>query len=259
MKKSLGIETVELVKFLDAILNPESFSDYCPNSLQIEGKTHINKIAFAVSAQKKSIEKACEIGADALIVHHGLFWNFHGTRTITKAFAKRVIPLVKSDINLIAYHLPLDAHLEFGNAATLAKKIGLTNLAPFGDYKKMPTGVKGSFIEEVDAIELKNIISKELNHDVIHANYQDKKMVKTMGIITGGANSGWTHSLNDGLDSYLTGEMSEHDYHESRESGIHMYAGGHNATERYGIQAIMNLVCENFEVECVFIDSTNPA
>ncbi|EQC48046.1 Nif3-like dinuclear metal center hexameric protein [Bacteriovorax sp. Seq25_V] len=253
------IERSELEKFFDVILSPQQYKDYGPNGLQIEGVEHISKIAFAVSAQKKSIEKAVEMGCQCLVVHHGLFWSFHGPRTITKSFAKRIKPLVQNDINLFGYHLPLDGHIEFGNAATLAKKLGLTNLHPFGDYKGMPTGVKGVFAEPKAPEEVKEIIATAVEHSVLHSNAEDRPQIKSVGIITGGANSGWKDAYNEGLDAYLTGEMSEHDYHEARESDVHMFAAGHNATEKFGIKALMGLVEKNFEVECVFIDSSNPA
>ncbi len=253
------VERKELEKFFDVILSPQQYKDYGPNGLQIEGADHISKIAFAVSAQKKSIEKAVEIGAQCLVVHHGLFWSFHGTKPITKSFAKRVRPLIKNDINLFGYHLPLDGHIEYGNAASLGKKLGLTNLCNFGDYKGMPTGVKGVFETPKTPEELKELISKVVEHAVIHSNAEDVSEIKSLGIITGGANSGWKDASHEGLNAYLTGEMSEHDYHESRESDVHMFAAGHNATEKFGIKALMGLVEQNFEVECVFIDSSNPA
>ncbi|MFT6603219.1 MAG: putative NIF3 family GTP cyclohydrolase 1 type 2, partial [Bacteriovoracaceae bacterium] len=135
----MSIKAKALNKYLKKLLTPEEFSDYGPNGLQIEGSEEIKKIAFAVSATRHSVEKAVSEKADALIVHHGLFWKFHGTRTLTGPFAKRVLPLVKNEINLFAYHLPLDANIEVGNAATVARKIGLQDLEPFGDYKGSPT------------------------------------------------------------------------------------------------------------------------
>ncbi len=252
------VHTKELVSYLNELLSPHLYNDYCPNGLQIEGKKTINKIAFAVSAQRSSIEKAVSEKADALIVHHGLFWKFHGVRTLTGPFAKRVLPLVKHEINLIGYHLPLDAHIEYGNAAGIAKKLNLTNLQPFGDHKGMPTGVSATFSKPISATELKAQLKSILDHDVLYSN-PDKEEINSIGIITGGANGDWVHCLRDGIDAYLTGEMSEHDYHESRESGIHMFAGGHNATEKFGVLALKKLIEEKFNVECIFIDSENPA
>lgn len=254
-----SIDRSELEKFLEVILNSKSYQDYGPNGLQIEGQNQITKIAFAVSAQKESIQKAVDLKANCLIVHHGLFWNFHGTRTITGAFAKRVKPLIENGINLFGYHLPLDAHLEVGNAAGLARAIELHELTPFGDYKNMPTGVKGTFTNPISATDLKQRLEKVLSHNILHAHNEENEMIESIGIITGGANSGWKEAVREGLDAYISGEMSEHDYHEAREAGIHMFAGGHNATEKFGVQSLMDLISKSFEIECVFIDSQNPA
>lgn len=248
----------ELAKFLNNHLNIYDYQDYGPNGLQIEGSSEISKIAFAVSAQRDSIEKTVEMGANAMIVHHGLFWKFHGVRTVTGSFAKRVKPLIKNDINLFGYHLPLDAHLEDGNAAGIAKRLGLKDLAPYGDHKGMPTGLQGRFERPLSPSELKDLLKNILNHDIIHSEPNDEK-ISSMGIITGGANSDWRYCVREGLDAYLTGEMSEHDWHESREEGIHFFAGGHNATERFGVLALKDLIEEKYGIECVFIDSPNPA
>lgn len=254
----MSVERIELEKFLNTLLRPELFNDYCPNALQIEGTNTISKIVFAVSAQRASIEQAVLENADALIVHHGLFWKFHGTRAITGSFAKRVKPLIKNDINLLAYHLPLDAHIEYGNAAIIAKKLGLLELEPFGDHKGMPTGVKGKFGKPQDPKEVTKKLETILGHKVLHSDPRNNQ-INSMGIITGGANSSWPLCIPEQLDSYLTGEMSEHDWHESREEGIHMFAGGHNATEKFGVQELMKLIKDKFSVECIFLDSENPA
>ena len=253
-----SIKRSELKKFLTKLLTPYDFSDYGPNGLQIEGTNDISKIAFSVSAQLDSITKAVENNCDCMIVHHGLYWKFHGPRTLTGSYGKRVIPLVKNDINLFAYHLPLDAHLEFGNAASIAKKINMQELEPFGDYKGSPTGVKGKFHPPIKAQDLKNNLESVLSHDVIHA-CADKDEISSIGIITGGANSSWNLCIRENLDAYVTGEISEHDWHESKEEGIHMFAGGHNATEQFGIQAVKNLIEKEFGIECIFIESENPA
>jgi dinuclear metal center YbgI/SA1388 family protein len=256
----MSIETKALTKYLKKLLTPEEFSDYGPNGLQIEGASEIKKIAFAVSATKDSVAKAVEENADALIVHHGLFWKFHGTRTLTGAFAKRVVPLVKNDINLYGYHLPLDAHIEVGNAASVAKLIGLENLKPFGDYKGSPTGVKGKFSVPQDPNELKEKIAKILKHEVIHSNPTEVPKISSMGIITGGANGDWALAMRAGLDSYLTGEISEHDWHDAKESEVHFFAGGHHATEQFGIQLLMKKIREDHaSLDVFYIDSENPA
>ncbi|MCO4794901.1 MAG: Nif3-like dinuclear metal center hexameric protein [Bacteriovoracaceae bacterium] len=249
----------ELQQFFNQLLSPEEFSDYGPNGLQIEGKEKIYKVAFAVSATMDSARQAVENNADALIVHHGLFWKFHGTRALTGSFAKRVFPLVKNDINLFGYHLPLDAHETVGNAASLASLIGVEKHLPFGDYKGSPTGRKGTFDTPISAKELKIKLSKILNKDILLSSPDEDKLIKSVGIITGGANSDWYLAMKDGLDAYITGEMSEHDWHESKEAGVHMFACGHHASEKFGIQSLMKQVQETYDVECIYIDSSNPA
>ncbi len=256
----MSIETSALSAYLNELLIPGEFSDYGPNGLQIEGRQKIKKIAFAVSATKDSVQKAVEQKADALIVHHGLFWKFHGTRTLTGTFGKRVLPLVRNEINLFGYHLPLDANMVVGNAATLARKLGLSLLEPFGDYKGSPTGVKGIFTKPVKASELKAKLTEILNHEVIHSCPENAPDISTMGIITGGANGEWVQAQNQELDAYITGEISEHDWHEASEGGIHFFAGGHHATEQFGVQALMQKIKEDHSsLEVFYIDSKNPA
>ncbi|WP_127715896.1 Nif3-like dinuclear metal center hexameric protein [Halobacteriovorax sp. HLS] len=255
----MSIKSKELEKFLNSLLNIYEFSDYGPNGLQVEGTKEISKIAFSVSATKYSIAQAVQFGADALVVHHGLFWSFHGTKPIKGPFAKRVIPLIKNDINLFGYHLPLDAHMEVGNAATIAKKLDLIDLNPFGDYKGSPTGVKAKFKTPLTRAQLAKKLTDILDHEVIYSKPETEDEIKSIGIITGGANSDWYLAMKNGLDAYLTGEMSEHDWHESAESGVTMFAGGHNATEQFGVQSLMEKVQEKFDVECTFISSENPA
>ncbi len=249
----------ELEKYLKSLLNIYDFSDYCPNGLQIEGSEEISKIGFAVSATAESINKAINNGCQALIVHHGLFWHFHGTKTITKAFAKRVKPLIKNDISLFGFHLPLDASLEVGNAFEITKMIDLVDLKPFGDYKGSPTGVSGKFKSKIKATDLKEKLKNILNHDVILSTPDENALISSMGIITGGANSDWILAKRAGLDAYLTGEMSEHDWHEARESDIHFFAGGHNATEQFGIQALMKRIQKDHQIDCEYFASSNPA
>lgn len=247
-----------LEHFLNTTLSSKDFQDYGPNGLQVEGVESIKKIAFAVSATKESIGLAAQWKADALVVHHGLFWSFHGLRTLTGPFYQRVAPLIQNKINLYGYHLPLDAHPVVGNAAQLAKRLGLQEWQAFGDYKGAATGIKGVFASPMTAAELRGQCQKILGRQVLYAQGAAEK-IKSLGIITGGANGGWLEASRQGLDAYLTGEMSEHDWHDSSEAGVHMFAGGHHATEQFGIQALQELVAKNFSVETIFLDSANPA
>lgn len=253
------IARATLTAFFDALLKPASFPDYGPNGLQIEGAERIERAAFAVSATVESAERAIAGGADALVVHHGLFWTFHGARPLTGPFARRVLPLVRHGVNLYAFHLPLDAHPDVGNAATLGRALGLIEQQPFGDYQGVPTGVQGRLPDAPNASELRARLVALLGRDVWLASPDEEALVRSLGIITGGANREWKRALAAGLDAYLTGEMSEHDWHEAREAGLHMYAGGHHATERFGVQALMTRVECELGLECFFIDSDNPS
>tara|TARA_R110000868_G_scaffold118569_1_gene314412 strand:+ start:926 stop:1690 length:765 start_codon:yes stop_codon:yes gene_type:complete len=249
----------QLSDFLDDLLGPKQFQDYGPNGLQVEGSEDIKKIAFAVSATRDSIAEAIKQDAQALIVHHGLFWRFHGPKTVTGPFAKRLKPLIQNDINLFGYHLPLDAHIEYGNAAGLAKAFGMENLEPFAFEKGAYIGVKAELKTPMNGADFAKKLETVLGHNVLHACPTDAGTIQSIGIITGGANSQWSVALSDGLDAYITGEMSEHDWNEARESDIHMFAGGHHATERFGVLSLKALIEKEFEVETVFIDSENPA
>lgn len=249
-----------LLSYLNHLLAPGLFEDYAPNGLQIEGKTHLKRLAFAVSATQDSIKKAISWGADGLVVHHGIFWKHHGARTVTGAFGERIKLCVKNDLNLFAYHLPLDAHSEIGNAASLGQKLGLINVSPFALYKKQALGIKGEFPVPKEASELKLELEKVLHHPVILASHDETKTITSIGIVTGGANNEWTEALKDGLDAYLTGEISEYNWHDSIEAGIHYFAGGHHATEKFGPMALMERVKRDFpDLEVTFFDSENPA
>lgn len=255
----MAIRRDDLTAFFTELLQPGRFPDYGPNGLQIEGCESIERIAFAVSATLQSAEAAVATGAQALVVHHGLFWKFHGARPLTGPFARRVFPLVRNAVNLYGYHLPLDAHLEVGNAAALARRLGMRGWEPFGDYQGVSTGVQGQLPEPCRPAALRQRLEAVLDHPVLLASPDPEAPVRTLGIITGGANGEWRQALAAGLDAYLTGEMSEHDWHESQEAGIHMFAGGHHATEQFGIQDLMARVQATFPVECVYLPCDNPA
>lgn len=255
----MGTTRESLEQFFDSLLEPSRFKDYGPNGLQIEGRSEIRRVAFAVSATLDSTTKAVQGGADALVVHHGLFWRFHGAKPLAGPFARRVFPLVRAEVNLFAYHLPLDAHLEIGNAATLAIALEMTELAPFGDHEGLATGVQGRLSVPCTAASLQQRLAAVLAHPVLMASPDPGRTVRSVGIITGGANRDWPLARDAGLDAFVTGEISEHDWHESQEAGIHFFAGGHHATESLGIQALMARVRQQFDLECFFIPSDNPA
>ncbi len=249
-----------LLTYLNHLLSPGIFEDYAPNGLQVEGKTDLKRLAFAVSATQDSLKKAIDWGADGLVVHHGIFWKHQGARSITGAWGERIKLCIKNDLNLFAYHLPLDSHLEVGNATSLGQKLGLTNVEPFAIYKKQPLGIKGVFLTPKIAKDLKEELEQILKHPIVLASPDEKKTIKSIGIITGGANNEWVEALKDGLDAYLTGEISEYNWHDSIEAGIHYFAGGHHATEKFGPLALMRRVKKDFpNLEVTFFDSENPA
>ena len=252
------VERKELTNYLNNLLDIQRFSDYGPNGLQIEGNKQIKKVGLAVSATKASIEKAITENVDALVVHHGLFWKFHGTRTLKGPFGHRVLSLARANINLYGFHLPLDAHLEHGNAASLAKHLDVSIEGEFGDHEGAPTGVHVRFNKPIAPSELSQKLEQVLNHSVIHAPGRAEK-ISSMGIITGGANRDWIMAKKANLDAYLTGEISEHDWHEASEAGIHYFAGGHNATEQFGVLSLKEVIEEKFNLECVYFPSDNPA
>ena len=249
-----------LLSYFNTLLDSYHFDDYAPNGLQIEGKKTIKRLAFAVSATQDSLKKAIEWRADALVVHHGIFWKHQGARTITGGWGERVKLAVKHDMNLFAYHLPLDAHAEVGNAVALAKELNLVNLEPFGLYKKQPLGTKGEFTHPVTALELKISLEQILKHPIVLATPNGTANIKKVGIITGGANNEWIKAMEENLDAYVTGEISEYNWHDAIEAGVHYFAGGHHATERFGILALMERTKKDHpHLETEYFDSDNQA
>ncbi len=250
----------EFESYLTDLLHPGEFRDYGPNGLQVEGKDEIQRVAFAVSATADSVTRAVAWQADALVVHHGLFWKFHGSRPLVGAFARRVTPLVRAEVNLFGYHLPLDANLEVGNAAGIARRLALQEVVPFGDHEGMPTGVAGRFTKATPAKTLQQQLQELLQHQVLLSATDPAAGIRSLGIITGGANGAWVDAEAADLDAYLTGEMSEHDWHEAKESGVSMFAGGHNATESFGVQDLMTRIATDFDnLEVCYLASDNPA
>lgn len=254
------ISRSELTRYYDTLLCPSNFEDYAPNGLQVEGKPSVKKIAFAVSATQESVQEALKWGADALVVHHGFFWKHQGARALTGGWGKRVMDAVKAELNIFAYHLPLDAHPEVGNAVALAVALGLQECAPFGMYKRQPLGASAKLKTPMSAEDFQKHLAKVLSHEVILASHDSKARVGTVGIITGGANNEWPEALKAGLDAYVTGEISEYNWHDCKEAGIHYFAGGHHATEMFGIQALLKrTVQDNPTLEGKFFNSLNPA
>lgn len=245
-----------LVSYLDDYLEARQGRDYGPNGLQVEGKDDIRRIVTGVSACQELFVRAREAGADAVLVHHGLFWEGM-PRTLTGFQYRRVAELVRGEMSLIAYHLPLDRHAEVGNNAVAGREIGLDDLTPFGLHEGLPIGFKGRFSEPIAAAELTARCARVYAQEPL-AFLEGPDPVRTLGIISGGAQRELYAAIEDGLDAYITGEVSEWVMNVAREAKIHYLAAGHYATERLGIRALGEHVAERFGVEAEFIDVPNP-
>jgi dinuclear metal center YbgI/SA1388 family protein len=192
-----------------------------------------------------------------VLVHHGLFWDFMPTG-LTPVLAERLRPLFKHDVNLAAYHLPLDAHGELGNNAILARELGCDAHEPFGDYRGVPIGRRGTFRGPgITVAELRERV-RALTHRDPTVQGAGPERIRAIGIVSGSAADMLPAAVQAGLDAFLTGEPREHVMADARESGIHFLAAGHYATETFGIRALGDLLAERFGVEHVFVDIPNP-
>lgn len=245
----------ELEKLLNDYLKPDQFQDYCPNGLQVEGKEHIKKVITGVSASIELFKHAIEKKADAIIVHHGILW-YKGPLIIKGSFKERIKLLLQNDINLFAYHLPLDAHPEIGNNAIIAKELGLKEVEPFGIFNGQNVGIKGK-TEPCEAENFFDRIKTKINNKAIFFPF-GSRVISTVGIISGAAQKELRTAVEEGLDLYLTGEVSEETYHLAKEEQIHFVAAGHTATEEFGIRALTEFLKQHSPLDTEFIKIENP-
>jgi len=239
---------------LQMLLRPELFKDYGPNGLQVEGREPVRRIASGVTASLATIDAAIAAGADALIVHHGLFWRGHDGR-LTGWLAERVRRLMAAGVNLLAYHLPLDAHAELGNNAQLGLRLGLQADARFGDQD---LGFIGPAAAGDRAEPLAARVRAALGREVLLVP-GDGRELQRVAWCTGGAQGYFEPAIAAGADLFLTGEISEPQAHLARETGVAFMACGHHATERYGAPAVAAHVAAQLGLEHVAIDIENPA
>ena len=247
----------ELERYLNQLLNVSKFRDYAPNGLQVEGKAEIQRIVTGVTACQALLDAAVEHRADAVLVHHGYFWK--GEPPVIKGMKKqRLATLLKHDINLFGYHLPLDAHPLLGNNAQLAGLLGIQNSKVMDERELQGVGNIGDLPETVTLQAFKQRITDALQREplVVVGGLQP---VKRVAWCSGGAQHYIQQAAELGADVYVSGEISEHTVHFARENGIHYIAAGHHATERYGILALGNHLAEQFGLEHIFIDINNPA
>lgn len=245
----------ELHHFLDHLLEPQLFTDFGKNGLQIEGKTNIAKIATAVSADLQTIKKAIEQGVDALIVHHGLFWG-NECPMITGIFKEKIQLCLKNELSLFSYHLPLDAHREIGNNWKAAIDLEWIQLDEFLKMGGIPIGVKGEFAP----ISIQDFVKKIENYYQSHAHKAlgGKEMVSSAAIVSGGAYKNIKDAKESGVDCFITGNFDEPAWSQAHELGIHFLALGHTATEKVGPKALQKLLQNKLSVNTSFIDTNNP-
>lgn len=250
------VERETLRETLDAWLVPGQFRDYCPNGLQLEGKKRIERLATAVTASQAVIDQAVAWGADALLVHHGWFWK-NEAPALTGIKYRRIRALMQAEINLLAYHLPLDCHPKLGNNACLAQRLGLaveTQVEAGGTEGLLWVGHTTAPIELQDwAVHIGQVLQRPPLVIAGHA-----RPVQRVAWCTGAAQGFIDQAADLGVDAYLSGEVSEPTYHTARERGIHYVAAGHHATERYGVQAVGEKLAREFGVAHRFIDEPNP-
>lgn len=250
------VTRIEIDAALKGLLQPEFFNDYAPNGLQVEGNNDIEIVVSGVTACKALIDEAIAVGADAIFVHHGYFWKGENPALVGMKY-RRVKALIEHGINLFAYHLPLDAHPELGNNAQLAKKLGIEMTGPLDVGNPRSIGNEGVLPEPRTGEELAWHISQCLGREVIHVTGSDRP-IKRVAWCTGGAQGFIDKAVALGVDAYITGEASEQTTHIARENGLHFFAAGHHATERYGANAVGAWLAEKFQVNHRFIDIDNP-
>jgi dinuclear metal center YbgI/SA1388 family protein len=246
----------QLLHAFDALLQPERFKDYGPNGLQVEGKPQVRRIVSGVTASRALIEAAIDAGADAIFVHHGLFWRGQDGR-VTGWMKQRLALLLQHDINLFAYHLPLDAHPELGNNAQLGRVLGLQASAHFGEQDLGFLGARSDGQSFAGAQELLEHIGQALGRRVTLVG--ERRPISRVAWCSGGAQGYFEAAIAAGADAFITGEISEPQAHYARECGVAFLACGHHASERYGAPAVAGHVAQQLGIEHRFIDIHNPA
>ncbi|MGE3954286.1 MAG: Nif3-like dinuclear metal center hexameric protein [Parachlamydiales bacterium] len=249
------ISLQDLREYLDALYPLEGYTDFGPSGLQLEGKGKIGKIATGVSASIDVIDAARDFGADALIVHHGLFSNKRETR-IVGSMHRKLKALIDAEISLFGYHLPMDAHPEIGNNWRAAHDLGIQELEPFGKLFGVDFGVKGR-IAPTGIEDWVAKLEKYYGHKA-HAALGGPQEVKRVALLSGGGTSFFGEAIEAGVDCFVTGSFDEPQWHMAHEEGIHYVALGHHATERVGPRALADALAKRFSVETRFMDSENP-
>ena len=243
----------ELVDYLDGLLEPGKYRDYCPNGLQVEGSGEIRRLVAGVTASQALLDAAVAAGADTVLVHHGYFWKGEDGR-VTGIRKHRLKTLLTHDINLLAYHLPLDAHPQLGNNAQLADRLGWLPEGRFGDQDIAWLGRPG---EETMVSGLATRIEQALGRQPLVIAGTERPL-RRIAWCSGGAQGYFEAAIALGVDAFVSGEISEQTVHLARESGVAYLACGHHATERYGVKAVAAHLAEKCGLDCRFVDIDNP-
>ncbi|MBO9490688.1 Nif3-like dinuclear metal center hexameric protein [Endozoicomonas sp. G2_1] len=247
----------ELENYLNQLLKPEQIRDFCPNGLQIQGKKEINKVVSGVTATEALINAAIAQNADAILVHHGYFWK-NESYVIRGMKHKRIKALLDNDINLFAYHLPLDIHPELGNNAQLAQLLDITVTGPLELGNDKSVAIQGQLADAISGEALASRINQRLARAPLHIAPPSNKPIKTVAWCTGGGQSYIELAAEQGIDAFISGEGSEQTTHVAHEMDIHFFAAGHHATERYGVKALGQHLAQETGLAVEFIDIDNP-
>ena len=245
-----------LVNYCNTLLEIDQFKDYCPNGLQVEGRGEIKTLVAGVTASLALIEKAMDLQADAIIVHHGYFWKGEDV-VVTGMKRRRLHQLLTNNISLLGYHLPLDAHPELGNNVQLAKLLGFSITDRFGVGDGIALGCVGATHLAISPSEFSLHLNQCLGRLPLHIA-GDSATITRVAWCTGAAQDYLESAAKLGVDAFISGEISEQTVHVAREMGVHYYAAGHHATERYGIQALSQHLSDYFGIQAQFVDIDNP-
>lgn len=243
----------ELTRWLNELLEVHRFKDYCPNGLQVEGHANIRRVLCGVTASQSLIDHAVSNEYDAILVHHGFFWRGEDAR-ITGLRKRRLAALIKNEINLFAYHLPLDAHPVYGNNVRLASVAGWQPDGPTADNELVWTGRP---VEAATASEIADRLGRVLGRPAMLVG-DGGRQVKRIAWCTGAAQAYFEQAVAAGADVYVSGEISEQTVHLARESGVPYISAGHHATERYGVAALADMLNQGFDIQADFLDLDNP-
>ena len=252
------MRNTELEKIIDHELKSHLFKDYAPNGLQVEGRPSVHKIVTGVTASQALIDRAIDEQVDAILVHHGYFWK-NESAIITGIKRNRLKALLENDINLFAYHLPLDAHPVLGNNAQLGHLLGVDMLGILKPEDVTSLVFHGEYDRPQTPEQVIERLEQTLNHSVLYCGDNAPEMIRRIAWCSGGGQDFIEQAAQQGAQAFVTGEVSERTIHIAREMGIHFFACGHHATERYGIKALGEWLATNYDMQVTFIDIDNPA